>query len=226
MWSTLIEHNICHWNIVHNVSPIFATMLPCGFRRKPNERYRERNRETRNNKKKTEEKEAIRDGVPRACFRDDATGGTWSTTGTSFLEPVIWNLHREVSRTPLRYAHRKGDEKERERERGIRGERTITSAPLFWPQSTSLHILARQCSKLPRNSPCNHRRSQTFSGSDNAGGRCRRVGTTMRSLQNAGHRDFSQGSVNQHIPSHIGGEHLTRLTRRSTWTAFVISEDA
>lgn len=55
---------------------------PCFFRvsqtAEPSERYRERNRKVEQKerkKKKTEEKEAVQCGLPRACFRDDATGG-------------------------------------------------------------------------------------------------------------------------------------------------------
>lgn len=106
---------------------------------------------------------------------------------------------------------RKEEERDRETRKWRKTRRNYNQGtPPVWPQSASLHILARQCSKLPRNSPCNHRRSQTFSGSDNSGGRSRRAGTTMRSLQNAGHRDFSQGSANQYTPL-AEGEHLTRL---------------
>lgn len=82
----------------------------------------------------------------------------------------------------------------RKRERKERRKKELYNrgTPPAWPQSASLHILCATMQQTPEKftlqSP---RRSQTFSGSDNGGRRSRRAGTTMRSLQNAGHRDFS-----------------------------------
>lgn len=70
------------------------------------------------------------------------------STGAPFLDPVIWNLLRKDRLEPRR---------------GVRGgQGKITGTP--HGRSASPLILRRQCSKLPRNSPCNQARSQTFSG--------------------------------------------------------------
>ena len=90
--------------------------------------------------KKSRAPSDVQAGCPRASFRDAPCGGR-ASTGAPFLNPVIWNLHRKNRALPLRGGQ------------GVPGK--ITGTP--HGRSTSPLILSRQCSKLTRNSPCNHR---------------------------------------------------------------------
>lgn len=219
---------------------IFATTLPshdlCSFRvpqtHLGSERYRERNRKAeqkRRIKKKTEEKEAVQCAFEAGCLARVSVmtrqGVVRSTTGTPFLEPVIWNLLREGCSGPLSYARPTGEpceEREREmKERGERREGTITEAPLPHGRKAPPFIFSRDNAVNSREihpAITKVKRSQEATMTE---------GVVDAPVRQWGHYKTWGTTISRKVaPTNIysplaGGEHLTRLTQVAP--AFVIS---
>lgn len=168
-------------------------------------------------KKKGSGAARFRGGVPRACFGDDATGGCSvhdgdAVSGACNLKSSQGKLFGPAKPRTSQW----GDRVRREKEKQERGERLRRNynrgTPPARPQSASLHILARQCSKLPRNSPCNHPAKSNVLRKR----QWRGASSTRHDNEVITKRGAPQFLAKYRQPIYsplAGGEHLARLTQ-------------
>lgn len=172
---------------------------------------KKKNKKGKENRRKESGAVRLRGGVPRACFCDDATGGYAVHDGDAVFGACnLKSSSGKVRSGPLSYTRPTGgprEERGRETEgRGERGERregTITEAPLPQGRKAPPSIFSRDNAANSREiHPAitgKVKRSQEATMAEGVVD-----APTMRSLQNAGHRDFSQGSADQYTCSSPG----------------------